>query len=324
MRSVPVAVLVVVELFAITGPAHAEESPAERAEQLFTQANQLADQGQFGEACPLYEQSNRLDPGIGTQFNIADCYEHSDRPASALAMFRVVERAAGQLGKLARQSSARERAEALEKMVPRLRIRVAPEDADTPGLVVTCDDRAIDPSDFDRPLPYDPGSHVVSASAPGHLPWQLRVDLGRETKVLSIPVLASAPTLTPLAAPPPAFGVQRKVAVASGGLGVLGVAVGGIFGILSLVEHADFTRECARTLHGSCVKGNTSSANGALSTSEAEGNVAAGAFIVGGLGVAGAVTLWLTAPAKAATPSGIDVAPALGPQAALVRVRAAW
>src|SRR6516165_8666630 len=67
---------------------------------LFFEARKLVAAGQYSSACPKFEESYRLDPGIGTNFNLADCYEHTGRIASAWARFLDVAastRAAGQI-----------------------------------------------------------------------------------------------------------------------------------------------------------------------------------------------------------------------------------
>ena len=34
----------------------------------------------FADACPKFEAAMRLDPGMGIQFNLSDCYEQFDKP----------------------------------------------------------------------------------------------------------------------------------------------------------------------------------------------------------------------------------------------------
>ena len=67
------------------GAALAEPSAADRsaAQALFEQARDLMKQDKAAEACPKLEESQRLDPGVGTQFNLAECYVKMHRTASA-------------------------------------------------------------------------------------------------------------------------------------------------------------------------------------------------------------------------------------------------
>jgi hypothetical protein len=331
MRPNRLSILAVLFAFTVlAAPVRADDTPAQQAEKLFAQANQFADQGNFAAACPLLEQSNAMDPGIGTQFNLADCYEHTDRAASALALFREVEKVAREAGKVERQQSAHQRAEALEKAVSRIQITVPAEVADFPGLVLSCDDKPIDKSDFGRALPYDPGSHLVSASAPGHLPWKVRVILGHEGKALTVPMLiaAAAPPTAP-AATSPTLGTQRTLALASGGVGVVGLAVGSVFGILSIVQHNTVKSDCGNMgpTGNTCVNLDRNTAmSGANASSSAVtfGNVSTVGFIVGGVGVAGALVLWFTAPKREGSRTGVDLVPAVGPKSGSMTLRAVW
>ena len=62
--------------------AYAEDSVAV-AEHLFQEARVLVERGDYAAACPKLEASQKLEPAVGTQFNLADCYEHVGRTASA-------------------------------------------------------------------------------------------------------------------------------------------------------------------------------------------------------------------------------------------------
>src|SRR6478609_5986805 len=60
------------------------------AEALFSEARGLLERGNFSEACAKFEESERLDPGMGTEFYLAKCWEQVGKTASAWAMFRRV------------------------------------------------------------------------------------------------------------------------------------------------------------------------------------------------------------------------------------------
>ena len=104
------ALLVAIAACTVCRPATASD-PA-TATMLFNEARRLVAAGRYPDACPKFEESQRLDPGIGTQFNLADCYEHTQRIASAWALFLDVASAAGGTGQLARENVARRRAAA--------------------------------------------------------------------------------------------------------------------------------------------------------------------------------------------------------------------
>ena len=58
------------------------------AEVLFDQGRKLMGQQRYEEAAHKLEQSESLDPGVGTLLNLADCYVHLGRTASAWATYR--------------------------------------------------------------------------------------------------------------------------------------------------------------------------------------------------------------------------------------------
>src|SRR5581483_5876986 len=98
-RADRVRLVVLFSVIALLVPAVARAGDPAAAQALFDQAKDLASQGRHVEACQKLEESEKLDPGIGTEFHLADCWQHLGRTASAWAMFREVEskaRASGQ------------------------------------------------------------------------------------------------------------------------------------------------------------------------------------------------------------------------------------
>src|SRR4051794_32728475 len=78
----------------------AAESDEAGARALFAEGRKLVDAGNYPAACIKFQDSFRLDPGVGTNFNLADCLERIGRTASAWAHFLDVAaatRAAGQV-----------------------------------------------------------------------------------------------------------------------------------------------------------------------------------------------------------------------------------
>src|SRR5437868_1261848 len=58
------------------------------SEALFSDGRKLMADKKYGEACPKFEASLKLDPGLGAMLNLADCYEKNGQTASAWAEFR--------------------------------------------------------------------------------------------------------------------------------------------------------------------------------------------------------------------------------------------
>ena len=317
MRLLPVFVGLLA-LGALSGIARADEPPAQQAERLFNEGNALANSGDFASACPRYEESNRLDRAIGTEFNLADCYQNVGKTATALALFRAVEETAKTAGKVERQNTAHQRAEALEKLVPRVRVTIP---LDVPGLEVSFDDKPIGHDDLGRPLPFDPGAHTVSAKALARLAWRQSVPLvAGQTVVVEVPELAVDPSVvTPVLVR--RGGTQRTVALITGGVGLAGLAVGTAFGILAIGEHNTAFSACPAPSTG-CTQ--ASGGVGDWQNAVTAGNVSTAGFIVGGVVLAAGVTLFLTAPKGTSREAGVALRPEVGPGAGSLTLRGTW
>src|SRR5689334_11081114 len=98
-RGMKLPALALALAFAWPRLAAADVSPAKKAERLYDEGVALVDQGNYAAACPKFEESQRLDPALGTQFNLADCLEHTGKLGSAFRLFGAVERAARAAGK---------------------------------------------------------------------------------------------------------------------------------------------------------------------------------------------------------------------------------
>ncbi|HXX68020.1 MAG TPA: hypothetical protein VEK07_12590 [Polyangiaceae bacterium] len=176
--------------------SHADEGATQEqkaaAQALFEQARSLVEQERFAEACPKLAESERLDPGIGTLLWLADCYENVGQTASAWASFKEAAAAAAQKHD-GREHVARDRAARLESKLSRLTIGVGPGAA-VEGLRVHRDGMLVGSAEWGLPLPLDPGSHTVTATAPGRQPWSSTVLIGTGEQ----PDPITIPTLTPI------------------------------------------------------------------------------------------------------------------------------
>ncbi|HVH42778.1 MAG TPA: hypothetical protein VM925_10565, partial [Labilithrix sp.] len=126
------AVVLLVLSSAAPAAAAGEEAAAEA---LFVQAREAMGKGDFARACPMLEESYRLVPGVGTKFNLGDCYENLGLTASAWASFRDAAAASRLAGQKERESAAKDRATRLEDKLCRVAVQVSPQE----GLTVTRD-----------------------------------------------------------------------------------------------------------------------------------------------------------------------------------------
>ena len=143
------------------------------AEALFDEARRLMADKRYGDACPKLEASQRLDPGVGTMLNLADCYEKNGQTASAWAQFRETISAARKAGSLEREEIARSRARELEPKLSYLTI-VTWQGQE---VLVQRDGTTIDAAVLGTPIPVDPGKHEVVASAEGKRSWTTTVEV---------------------------------------------------------------------------------------------------------------------------------------------------
>jgi hypothetical protein len=148
-----------------------------QAQMLFDEGRKLVSAGKIAEGCVAFEESQKLSSAIGTQLNLANCYEKNGRTASAWIMYREVETLARRDDQEEREELAKERADALEPLLSKLTVNVSkPLD----GLKITRGGEEIFPAAWGRPIPIDPGKIVVEATAPGKKPWKKQLTIGKE------------------------------------------------------------------------------------------------------------------------------------------------
>jgi hypothetical protein len=172
---------------------HAQGNSSDKAaaRALFDEGRKLAAQGKHGDACPKFEESQRIEPGVGTMFHLADCQEATGKTASAWAMFlEVASKLKAEGGQADKEQAARQRAAALEPKLSRLKI-VVPEGVAVPGLSVNRDGRETGKGSWGTAIPVDPGKHVIEASAPGKKTWTMTIEVGKDgaNDLVTIPAL---------------------------------------------------------------------------------------------------------------------------------------
>ncbi|MBX3223799.1 MAG: hypothetical protein KF795_25020 [Labilithrix sp.] len=252
-RASRVAWLACVACLALTGAAHADKMTD--AEELFRRAKGLMAAKKDRDACPLLEESQKLDPQMGTLLNLAICHENVGKTASAWGEFRAVEQQARAANREDRVKLARDRAAKLEPRLARVKI-VVPADARVAGLVIKVDGEA-----KGEPLwsgvAVDPGVRTIEASAPGKLPKTVTVRVEAEGSVVpvTVPPLEDEPAAAPpIAIDPDAdrakdeeYAANRSrhtTGVVVGAIGVAAMAAGGVFGVLAIMNDGDAAKAC--------------------------------------------------------------------------------
>lgn len=223
------------------------------AEALFVEGRNLMAAGRFDEACPKFEASQELDPGLGTILNLAECYEKTGKTASAWAQYREAIPLARAAGSQEREALAQERAKLLQDRLSTLTIRTTGGDA---ALSVRRDGAAVQAAQLGTPIPVDPGEHVIEATAEGKQPWSTKVDVGTDAaKVeVEIPALQAAADgagpatggdVTIDSGTPSSSGSgQRTLGLIVGGVGVVGLGVGTYLGLTAGSDWDDAKAGC--------------------------------------------------------------------------------
>jgi hypothetical protein len=261
----PLAAALVLGLLASAAPARAESDPAET---LFQQGIKEMAAGRYDTACPPIEQSYRIDPKLGALFALAECESKRGRLATAVARYEEYLTAFDKLprDKKSKQGDrglvARRQIDALRPDLPHLTLvlpREAPKDT-----VVRCDGTVVDDDTLGAPIPLDPGEHVISTSAHGGAQSEVRLKLARGQQMRltltlmptpSAPATAAVSTPDAPMTPPPAVAptdahptsARRVGAYVAGGVGLVGLAVGGVLGGLALGQKSTVDANCKPT-----------------------------------------------------------------------------
>ena len=159
--------------------AHADPATAEA---LFTEGRQLFAAGDSAAACPKFEASNKADPAVGTQLNLAMCWEKLGKNASAWAMYMQVVNASTSSGRNDRAQLAQQRAAALLPTLSKLTI-TAPA-----GSSIRVDGVAWSAALTGIPTPVDPGRHTIEATAANKPTFHRVVDVPANAATITVAV----------------------------------------------------------------------------------------------------------------------------------------
>jgi tetratricopeptide (TPR) repeat protein len=298
----------VVVISILVGRADAQSGDAgSLAEQLFNQARDLARANRWVEACPKFEASLRYDPALGTRLNLATCYEHIDKLASAWGLYRESIDLAKKAGDTRRRDYAQAQATALEPRLAKLTIS-APASAPA-GLAVTRDGTPIEAGALGIPLYIDAGPHEIKASAPGFAAFvQTILIVDGKTETVAIPALTAKPApaaidaanatrpkpaAPPIDAPPPPP-TRKYIALGAGIAGVAAVGVGLVFG-----ARARSTYDEAKALCGSeqvCSPADYPKDRQLIRDARSSGTISTVLVIAGGGAILAGAILFVTAP----------------------------
>lgn len=325
-------------LLMLAAPARAQDVAT--AEALFNRGLADLEAGRFEPACKSIAESQRLDPRPGTLFTLAVCNERWGHIATAmtrygdyLALFdRLPEErkiAQGERPKLAR--AARER---FGPDVPELTLLLPPN---VPvGTVVKRDGQVLGEAALGVGLPVDPGEHTISTQAPGGPVWEQKITLARGEKKKAALEIRGAAKVEPAAATPALLSTdrgpsgQRVAGFVVGGVGLAGLAIGGVLGGLALGQKKVVDQNCGAAVDSTDALACKQAGLDAVSAGK---GLALGSTLGFGVGLAGVITgvVLVLTDRRPAPRAGSAKGPwisagvlSLGPSGTMGGVRGAW
>jgi hypothetical protein len=313
MRGIPFSVTTLMLVSLTVHNAFAQNEAASAA--MFDKGLAAMEAGQFAAGCPMIQESFRLDPRAGTLFTLAECESKADKIATSVVHYeeylgRVEKLPPGERPKQEqRVAIARKQVLALKPQIPQLTLSLP---ANTPDVVVVRRDGTVlgRPS-LDIPQPVDPGEHVLVVTNVQGAEKEQRVTLARGEKLnvdLQVPSVGAAATskntgsestiiAPPIVAVPEKPASRTALIVGLGVLGGVGLAVGGVTGVLALGKASTVKSDCNGNLCKSQEGVDAAASAKSLSTISTIGFIAGAALSVS------ALVVYLTAPSETTTAS---------------------
>lgn len=307
-------------LAAVLATSSVAQADTAAAEVLFEEGRRLLAAKDFAAACPKLRESHRIDPGIGVLLYLGDCYAGAGQTASAWSTYREAEAGARKASQPDREKIAHDKAAALEPQLSRVVLSVA-DGVDPTGISVRLGEQTLGAATLGVALPVDPGRYDLQVTTGDGRRFTQSIEVtagGPEQRIVLTPPATGAPT-SASAAPSTsddaiegsAWNGQKTAAVASLGVGAVGVGIGAVFGLLASGSWSDADALCGPGDPRQCTPAGAELGEDAST----QALVSTLGFGVGVAGIAAGVVLWLTAPGDDPT-AAVRVSPHVGPTSA--------
>ena len=263
---------------------------------------QLAQDGKCEEAIPHFVESLKLDPKAITLINLAACEEKTAKLADALGHWVEARSRAQTEGNAAIQEEAEKKAKALEARIPKLTVVLA---GATPDSEVVRDGVALGAASMGVALPVNPGAHTLVVRAKGHEDTSENVTIAEgENKRVELKLGGAKGATAPSGGDTGAASGGTSPLVYLGfGTAIAGVAVGSIFGIMTLGKGSDAKSACPS---GAC---KDQAAVDDAKSGQTLGTLSTIGFLVGGVGAAVGIYGLVWGKPKASTSVAVSVGP---------------
>jgi tetratricopeptide (TPR) repeat protein len=303
-------------LLLAVAPAAAQQpaldAASQEAQQLFLEGREAVKKNDLAAAADKFRRSEELRAAPGTLLNLASVEEQMGKLVSALEHFEAALKMLPETDE--RTPVAKEGADRVRPRIPSLRIdRASGAPAD---MTLRLDGAPVAASTIGTYQLLNPGTYVVSTSAPGHEDrrYELKLNESVRTTIAVEPGKALVRALGPAAPPRPRINAAQGVGFTAIGVGLAGLGIGAVSGALALVEKGDAASACSNPAR--C----TGSGLQAASTGEALAAVSTAAFVVGLVGAVTGVTLLVVGRDKGPPAASATLAPWVLPSGAGVGV----
>jgi hypothetical protein len=291
------------------GSASAQKAGTpEDAARLFKEGVEAQSRGDAQRACAKFRGSLAFAEMPNTLFKVAQCDEQEGHLVAALRRWK---QGIGLLpANDKRLAVAKERAEVMERRVPKVTLKLPKDAPDKTRVLVD----GTEIQKLDEPIELDTGERTIVVEAPGFRSERLSVVLvegdRKDVEIALSPVDTGAgptkgPSSPPPPPPPPSGGLGRTLGFVAGGLGIAGFVTAGVTGGLLLSRDAQIRENCPQS-QCNATGWEAAQSTGPLLTANTVG------FIVGIAGVGAGLTLLLTSGGGADAPKAA-IAPAILP-----------
>lgn len=297
MRGVSALIVVI----SVATATRADAQSGAIAEQLFNEARDLGKAGKWEEACPKFEASFKQDPALGTRLNLANCFERIGKLASAWGIYRDAATFAQKAADAKRADYANKQALLLEPRLPKLTI--TPPAIPPAGFTVQRDGAPVNGPELGLALYVDPGTHEVTASAPGFETHSQKLTLVEgKAEVLVIPDLTPKSAepkpkvgpVTPVEDTTPVSSTRRYVGLGVGVGGLVAVGVGLVFGKQAMSANDDAKALCGDDLQ--CSSANLAKGQQLIDDGRTKATISSVLVVTGAVALSAGLVLFITAP----------------------------